>query len=80
MEVYVRQVTCPSVPQAKVGVQTVNFVRDHNHDRQNYSSHCRYVFLPFVEDVIKEDAWRDPIGVVSHFSIEGKYYFMNHEL
>ena len=53
-------------------------MRDHNHDRQNYSSHCRYVFLPFVEDVIKEDASRDPIGIVSQFSIEGKYYFMNH--
>ena len=55
-------------------------MRDHNHDRQNYSSHCRYVFLPFVEDVIKEDASRDPIGIVSQFSIEGKYYLMNHKL
>ena len=55
----------------KQDAKAVYFVRDHNHDRQNYSSHCRYVFLPFVEDVIKEDASRDPIGIVSQFSIEG---------
>jgi len=28
------------------------------------------VFLPFVKDVIEEDADRDPIGIVSQFSIE----------
>merc|ERR1712131_282395 len=41
-------------------------------NRLKYSSHCRYVFLPFVKDVIEEDAMRDPIGIVSQFSIEDK--------
>jgi len=56
----------------KQDAKAVYFVRDHNHNRLKYSSHCRYVFLPFVKDVIEEDAMRDPIGIVSQFSIEDK--------
>ena len=53
----------------KHAARAVYLIRDHNplHDRQNkYSSTSRYIFLPFVNTVIQEDA-ENKIGIVSSF-------------
>jgi len=58
----------------KHAARAVYLIRDHNplHDRQNkYSSTSRYIFLPFVNTVIQEDA-ENAIGIVSSFLKEPK--------